>query len=284
MNKIAFFTMDVESFFDTSCVKEKCIPFNVDYDAEEGLNRYLSLLEEYGIAATLFLTVDTAERWQSTLKTAVKQGHKLAVHALDHEDVTCFSDEKFLFEVTEAKRRIEDRFGCEIIGYRAPCFGISDTKTELLKAAGYKYDSSALNFGRAARSGYLSLENYKKINDVVYEKDGFFEFKPCVANSVLGKIPISGGGYLRLAPRFVTRRLLAKHVKDADAYMFYVHPFELCAGRLPKYKELSLSERTFVCRGRKYYARIIRNLIEMLVQNNYDFVTMDDYLRRLVDE
>ncbi len=284
MNKFAFFAMDVESFFDTSCVKEKCIPFDVRYDAEEGLNNYLALLEEYGIVATLFLTVDTAERWQNTLKTAVKCGHKLAVHALNHEDVTVFPDEKFLFEVTEAKKRIEDIFGCEIIGYRAPCFGISDQKAELLKVAGYKYDSSALNFKSAARSGNLSLEDYKKINDVVYEKDGFFEFKPCVAGSVFGKIPVSGGGYLRLAPQFVTRRALVGHVRKADAYMFYVHPFELCEGRLPEYKQLSLSERMFICRGRKYYVRTIRNLIEMLLQNNYDFVTMDDYLRRLVDE
>ena len=133
MNKFVFFTMDVESFFDTSCIKEKNIPFNIDFDAEDGLNRYLDLLNQYDIKSTLFLTVDTAKRWKSSLRCAMAEGHELAVHALNHEDITNYGDEEFLATLIEAKERIEDIYGYEVRGYRAPCFGIDKRKIELLK-------------------------------------------------------------------------------------------------------------------------------------------------------
>ena len=107
MNKVAFFTTDVESFFDTSCVKEKGIRFDKNYDGVEGFADYLSLLDEYGIRATLFLTADIANRWQEILKKAVKNGHRLAVHAYNHEDVTRLSGDEFICDVTKAKEVVE---------------------------------------------------------------------------------------------------------------------------------------------------------------------------------
>ncbi len=283
MDNVAFFTMDVESFFDTSCIKENHIPFDSTYDAEDGLYAYLELLDDYGVKATLFLTVDTASRWQTPLKEAMANGHKLAVHALNHEDVTQVSDERFLYDITEAKKRIEDIYGCEMLGYRAPCFGISEQKMALLKGVGYKYDSSALNCNGALRSGYLPLNDYKKINDVVYEKDGFFEFKPCVRKTALGQIPVCGGAYLRLLPRFATNKIIQGHIKESNAYLFYLHPFEISCHEFPKYKELPWTDRMYIARGREGYRTTVRNIIERLIDSNYHFVTMDDYVRRFVN-
>lgn len=284
MNKVAFFTMDVESFFDTSCIKEKGIRFDARADAEEGLKNYLQMLEKFGIKATLFLTVDTAKRWKTTIKTAIENGHEIAAHALNHTDITNISDECFLRDVSEAKRIIEDIYGQEIRGYRAPCFCINENKIEMLKAVGYKYDSSALNFGMAERADKLPLETYRKINDVVYEKDGFLEFKPCVANTVMGQFPICGGAYIRMAPNFALRHVLESYIQASDAYLFYAHPFEVFGGELAKYKELSLRERIFLERGRKCYAEKIENIIEQLINNDYAFETMNAYVGRLAHE
>lgn len=281
MNKVAFFTTDVESFFDTSCVKEKGIRFDKNHDGAEGFAAYLSLLDEYDIRATLFLTVDTANRWQEILKKALKNGHRLAVHAYNHEDVTRFSSEEFISDVTKAKNIVEEIYGIKVAGYRAPCFGINESKIEILKSAGYCYDSSALNFGNAFRSDCLPLGKYDKINDAVYEKDGFFEVKPCVAKTFFGRIPVCGGGYLRLAPWAAVKSSVKKYIKNANAYLFYVHPFETYCGKLPKYKELSLFERLFVSRGRKSYLKKIRNIIEMLIKNGYEFSSIEDYLTDL---
>lgn len=278
MDKIAFFTADVESFFDTSCVKEKGIPFDENYDGAEGFADYLSLLDEYGIRATLFLTADTANRWQEILKKAVKNGHRLAVHACEHKDVTRFSSEEFKRDVTKAKEIAENIYDVKVVGYRAPCFGINESKTKTLKEAGYGYDSSALNFGKALRSDSLPLGGYNKINDVVYENNGFFEFKPSVAKTWSGEIPVCGGGYLRLAPWGIIRRVLKNYLKKANAYLFYVHPFETYGGKLPKYKELNLAESTFISRGRKSYLKKIRNIIEMLIKYGYEFSSIEDYL------
>ena len=284
MNKVAFFTTDVESFFDTSCVKEKGIRFDKNYDGVEGFADYLSLLDEYGIRATLFLTADTANRWQEILKKAVKNGHRLAVHAYNHEDVTRLSGDEFICDVTKAKEVVEEIYGTKVAGYRAPCFGINESKIEILKSADYGYDSSALNYGKALRSDCLPLGKYDKINDVVYEKDGFFEVKPCVAKTIFGQSPVCGGGYLRLAPWSAVKRSVKKYIKNANAYLFYVHPFETYCGDFPKYKELSLFERAFVSRGRKSYLKKIRNIIEMLIENGYGFSSIEDYLADLKEK
>lgn len=87
--------------------------------------------------------------------------------------------------------------------------------------------------------------------------------------------------YLRLAPWAAVKPSVKKYIKNANAYLFYVHPFETYCGELPKYKELSLFERLFVSRGRKSYLKKIRNIIEMLIKNGYEFSSIEDYLTDL---
>ena len=85
MKKTAFFTMDVESFRDISCLQKNP---RAEYDAfriEGAICDYLDLLDKYGIKATFFALCSSLEHTGEYLKRAVKEGHEIALHGLCHD-------------------------------------------------------------------------------------------------------------------------------------------------------------------------------------------------------
>lgn len=278
MTKVAFMTMDVETLFETSCLEEKKVPYEKEIDARRGFLDYLKLLEGYGVKATLFLTGDTLNLWQKEIVSAKDNGHEIATHALKHENVTKSDNESFTNSVKEMTKLTKDDFGVIPKGYRAPCFGINEDKIEILKELGYTYDSSALNYDKAMRSGYLDLSAYEKLNDVVYKKDGFYEFKPCIGKVLFKTLPVSGGAYLRVLPWFIVKSAIKRYIKKSDAYLFYVHPFEVVNERIPKSKELTIFEKLYLTRGRKSYLKKIESIIKMLKNEGYIFQTIEKYI------
>ena len=56
--KYAVFTMDVESFTDTECISSAGMEFSEDM--LDGLDRYMAILDRYGIKATMFSVCRTA--------------------------------------------------------------------------------------------------------------------------------------------------------------------------------------------------------------------------------
>ncbi len=281
MKKVAFLTMDVETFFDTSCIAEKGIPYDGDYDAKQGFADFVDLLDSFGAKATLFLTDSVLDSWSDVISRCVGGGHELAVHALVHRSPVGQKVEDFVSEICQMRQKIQDKFGATVSGYRAPCFGITDEQLVALQNIGFRYDSSALNFKSAARSGNVDLSDFTKLSDCVYQKDDFWEIKPPVGKWLFGKIPVGGGAYLRMIPRFAAKSVLKNHLKIADSYVFYVHPFELTTCDYPQTKYLSAGERLFVNRGRKTYLGFVEELVKLLVQNGYEFNTMSNYVWQL---
>lgn len=265
--KTAFLTMDVESFYDTSCVKNKGITGSLS--CAEQVDVYLDLLSAYGAKATLFVTADFIEECKSSLLRAIREGHEIALHALVHESPVKYSQSYFKECIARAKDIVEEELGVKVKGYRAPCFGIDAGKVEILKELGFLYDSSALNFKSAYGSGSLDIGNYRKINDSVYCDGDFFEVKPTT---------LSGGGYLRLTPWCITKSKVERYLKRADAYVFYVHPFEIYRGDFPEFKQLSAFERVFVNVGRKEYLTKIQYIFDRLLQEKFSFPTISGYL------
>ena len=75
MKKYAIFTMDVEAFCDTECLKNKGLE---SYDQMfDGIDNYLALLDKYNIKADLFIVANIADQIQDKLENAIKRGHKL---------------------------------------------------------------------------------------------------------------------------------------------------------------------------------------------------------------
>lgn len=269
--KVAFVTMDVESFYDTSCIKDKGIQGNVT--CAEQVDEFLSFLNEYNIKATLFVTVDFIKECKDALLRAIRDGHEIALHALVHETPKNYSADYFEECIARAKAIIFQELGVVVKGYRAPCFGIDEAKLEVLKKQGFVYDSSAHNQRTPYGGGRLNVGKFRKLNDSVYRDGSLFEVRPTT---------LSGGGYIRLLPWWMTKRRLDRCFKRVDSYVFYTHPFEIYQGQFPQMRGLSAVERMFVNRGRKDYLRKIRYIFEQLQLNGFAFTTVSDYLEKLI--
>ena len=280
MSKVAFMTMDVESMYDAVCIKRYGIEYNSRYSCEEAINDYLNLLDEFNIKGTFFTLASSLDKAKPILNMAIEKGHEIALHGLNHDSPLAMSKNEFIRNISKAKHKLEHELNIKIKGYRAPCFGINDDLVTALKDLGFKYDSSNLNFSLAHDSGAIDLSEYNQKNDLVYKDNEFYEFNPALLKFKTRYLPISGGGYLRLIPWIFIKPYVKKYIKTHNCYMFYVHPFEIYSNKLPSYKELNLYERLYMTINRKRYLSIIRKLIKLLIKNNYEFMTMNQYRKK----
>ena len=273
MSKAAFLTLDTEAFSETTCLGGK----EVADEAGEGLFALLDLFEKYGAKCTLFLTERGLSLWGKQL--AGRRGTEFAIHAREHEPALGQTEERLTSTLLTMREEVRRTLGAGAVGYRAPCFGIDETIIKSLKRCGFCYDSSALNY-RNERHGRLDLSSWRKVSDVVYEKDGFFEFKPSVARAPWGKFPVCGGAYMRMTPWAVAKPVLRRHLARSDAFLFYAHPFEVMR-KLPLPKGLPFASRLYVTRGRKQFLERIERMLGMLLEGGYEWFTPAGYLRTL---
>lgn len=273
----AFITLDTESFFETECMKN--VQFDIDRACTEGLEIFLDFLDAKNIKSTLFVTEQMLELCAERLRHAAENGHEIAIHSLKHEPIRTYED--YVFVLSKMKQKIFEKTGVEPIGYRAPCFSITEEGIRALKDNGFLYDSSVLEVNNTYGSNSVSLAGYKQLNASVYENDGFFEVKSAVANTVFGKIPVSGGAYLRLLPWCCMRHMLKKYIKSSNSFLFYVHPFELVDKNLTGGYRLNILDWFFVNRGRKKYFKKFVKTIDFLEKTGYNFSTVGDYIKKI---
>ena len=276
MPKYAIFTMDVEAFCDTECLKNKRLEnYNQMFD---GINNYLKLLERYDIKADLFVVANIADQINDTLKKAVEKGHKIAIHGFSHTPPMLLSNQQFKEDITAAKHKLENMFNTEVIGHRAPCFSINDERLDVLNEIGIKYDSSYLNNPITYYHGNVNIKKYTTIKKGLYRKGDLLEFSiPKIKN-----VPISGGGYIRLLPWRFVRNKLNKFLDNNEIYIFYVHPFEVSNVELPKkIKRLRFYDKFYLKRnkGQNYLERI-EKIINMLIDKGFIFSTFEDVLKK----
>ncbi|MGZ6434676.1 MAG: XrtA system polysaccharide deacetylase [Pseudobdellovibrionaceae bacterium] len=98
-----------------------------------------------GVKATFFVLGWIAERYPGLVKRIQKEGHEIACHGYAHKLIYTQSKEEFRQDIRKAKAILEDITGCEVIGYRAPSYSITNKSQwafEALAEEGFKYDSS----------------------------------------------------------------------------------------------------------------------------------------------
>jgi polysaccharide deacetylase family protein (PEP-CTERM system associated) len=162
--------------------------------------------------------------------------------------------------------------GKPVLGFRAPSFSVT-RKTlwalDILKESGLSYDSSVYptrhpdygipDFGRAPR-----------------RISGLWEL-PMTSISLAGlQLPISGGGYFRLFPYEITRRLLKRAARSGPVVLYF-HPWEFDEGQprvaLPHLRRF----RHYVglAANREKFRRLL---------DDFPFTTMQDYLAPLLEQ
>ena len=271
MAKIAFLTMDAESFFDTSCIKKLNVVPDERYNCAEQIKVFADMMKERGAVGTFFAVTDFLPQCAEYLEYAKSLGSEIALHAKEHIEPTKLQADELSEELSGAISRLSQVLGSAPRGYRAPCFNTNDEVLKRIKAAGFSYDASL----RSAKNDKRKLE---KVCDVVYKDGDFYEFS-LNKERILGKeFVVSGGGYLRFLPFFIVKKRIKRIIERGGEFVLYVHPFELYEGKLPKIKGLMPHERFFINFRRKNYKKHIEYILDMLKDSGYKFMTMSEYV------
>ncbi|MDR2113125.1 MAG: DUF3473 domain-containing protein [Candidatus Accumulibacter sp.] len=221
-------TIDVEDYFQVSAFAPYIARDEWDSRAcrvERNVERILAMLDECRAQATFFTLGWIAERHPRLVRRIVDGGHELASHGYGHQRAGDLDENAFFADVEASKKLLEDLSGWPVKGYRAPSFSLGEKTPwafDCLARAGYLYSSSvypirhdhygapdAPRFAHRARSGLL-------------------EIPPATVRFFARNWPAGGGGYFRLMPYAVSRRLLERiNRRDGQPAVFYFHPWEI---------------------------------------------------------
>lgn len=107
--------------------------------------RLLILFEQLKIKATFFIVGRDGliPENKTIIRQIVRSGHEIANHSLLHErELSHFSEEEFIKDVSESEKILSDISGRKISGFRMPGSTINAASLNLLEKMGYLYDSS----------------------------------------------------------------------------------------------------------------------------------------------
>lgn len=223
-----YLTIDVEDYFQVSAFEDIIRPTDwagMEHRVVRNTEQVLTLLEKYDAKATFFIVGWIAERYPQLVQAIHKQGHKIGCHSYWHHKVYNLTPDEFWDDTAKAKSILEDTTGEPVLGYRAPSYSITSKSLwalNILKKLGFTYDSSIFpiyhdTYGIPGAPRFA----YQHVN-------GLFEY-PISTALIFGKtIPISGGGYFRLFPYWLTRHALRTiNVREKKPFVFYLHPWEI---------------------------------------------------------
>ncbi len=279
------FTIDVEDYYHVaalaSAVSRESWPTR-ESRVERNVERLLALLAEKGVKGTFFVLGWVAERSPEVVKRIAGAGHEIACHGYSHQLIYRQSQAEFTAETTRAKRFLEDLIGQPVLGYRAASFSITRASLwalDVLVELGFAYDSSIFPIhpdrygipGASPEPGRLTAPGGGTL----------VEFPMSAAKFGGVQVPVSGGGYFRILPYWVTRAGL-RQINDTARrpFTFYLHPWEIDPGQ-PRVQVGRFSRFRHYTNLDRCEARLRR------VLDDFAFAPMRDVLRRrglLTDE
>lgn len=277
--KYAVFTMDVEAFADTECLSRAGMEF--EQDMLDGLDAYMEILDRHGIKATMFSVCRTALQAKDRILNHLRKGHELALHSYDHRPLCQLTDEEFRSQTKMAKDLLSETFGTQISGYRAPCFGIDDSKLQILRELGFDYDSSHLGFSSARHSMPVGFHGFEQLRKGILRCKDFFEFGLTQDRLFGHDYPISGGGYVRLFNWGIIKTIIKDYILKNDYYVFYLHPFELSKQPIPYLPKLKLYDQYYLNHGIRSYHKKVEWIIQILSRAGYEFVTFKELVQHM---
>lgn len=226
-------TVDVEDWYQ-SCI---------DYDApiSERVVRNTALLlealEESGARATFFVQGLVAEAYPALVRDLVEAGHEVQSHAHTHRPLDRMTRQDLRQELMRGRAAVEDAAGVPVTAFRAPDFTIGEGNLwalELLAELGFSVDSSIFPI-RTRRYGIAGWELAPHRLEL---GAGAAVLEAPVAVARVGRlrIPVAGGGYVRVAPGAVLLRLLRGIVAAGRPPIVYCHPYEFNPHELDEYR------------------------------------------------
>lgn len=211
--------------------------FNITYD--DGILqdiRFVKLLNKYGVKGTFNLNSKLMEEefeWTHPCGMTIKrlskdvaiklyEGHEIASHSLTHPDFSNLSEEEIYHEVFEDKKKLEEWFGCEVVGFGVPFDYFDEKAEECVKRAGFTYARNS-----EESYSYKPWEEYFQWRAGTYHVmpgfksfvEGFFE-----TDEELALCQIVGHSYdLDTEDMWETLEDIVKRVSEDDAILPMTH-------------------------------------------------------------
>ncbi len=272
--KIAAFVMDVEDWYHLDYVNRNKVDCSLS--VLDGVDNYADLLINNGVGNATFSVVgDIAGQLKDNLQRLHSAGFEIACHDWDHIRPVEKSAEVFREHTINVRNSIEDIIGDEVIGYRAPSYGIDREKIDILVDLGFRYDASKINFSAHKLYGQIDMSGFQLLSDNIWRKDNFYEFGVGTVSIAGMSIPVAGGGYIRVFPWMLMSRLIKIYLKGHNFYLFYIHPYEMTSRPLPDlHSGIKLSTRVKYRLGEQKAAWRITKLIKMLKDKKYCFMSL----------
>lgn len=226
-------TIDLEDWFQVSNLDDH-MPRDRWHECELRLWRNTELilrqLEETGRKATFFVLGWNAEKCPGLIREIAMAGHELATHGYSHRLIYSMTPDEFRDDLRRSIDVIEDAAGERVRGHRAASFSLTEQclwALEIMAAEGITYDSSTFPI---KHDRYGVPKHWIKGRDIVTRFGSIIEI-PITVWPLMGiNIPFAGGGYFRLLPYKVTKRIThALNLMDKRV-VFYFHPWEMDPG------------------------------------------------------
>ncbi|MCG7930271.1 MAG: DUF3473 domain-containing protein [Candidatus Thiodiazotropha lotti] len=272
-------TVDVEDYYQVSAFNKQIT--RADWDGYESrvydnTHRILKIFDDNNIKGTFFILGWVAERNKKLINEISELGHEVACHGYSHDLVYNQTPETFLEETKQSKAIIEDIVGKPIKGYRAASYSITEKSLwalDILTECGFSYDSSIFpimhdRYGIPGAKTMPHRLKTEKGNEII-------EFPLSTVGVAKRRLPVSGGGYFRLFPYWLSKAGLNRvNRNDQVPFIFYMHPWEIDEGQ-PKIKSSRLSEFRHYNNIDKFEARLLKLI------RDFEFSTVSDVLQRL---
>ena len=228
-------TIDVEDYFQVTAFENHVSRGdwgNYSLRVEVNTGRILDMLDEYSVKATFFVLGWVAKRLPKLVKEIQTRGHEIACHGYGHELVYRIGPDRFKTDVRRSKQILEDICGERVNGFRAPSYSITEKSLwalNILVEEGFTYDSSIFpvyhdNYG---------IPDAPRFPHEISCRAGVIREFPLstLPIKIAGKefrLPISGGGYLRLLPsRFLRNGIQRINSIEKQPAVLYFHPWEI---------------------------------------------------------
>ena len=222
------FTVDVEDWFCAYTLRR--VIREDQWDSCElrvvgNVRRILALLERFDAKATFFVLGWIAAKVPFLVREIADSGHEIATHGYSHVPVTEMTPPSFERDLERALEVTESLIEGPVVGFRAPVFTVTPSTLwalDILRHHGMKYDSSVFPFSLHPDYGMPAapLSPHKLSNSLVEVPLSCVELAGC-------RIPVGGGGYFRLFPYCVFKKLMKLCNRQGRPVIFYIHPWEI---------------------------------------------------------
>ncbi len=224
------FTVDVEDYFHVSAFASCLRPDDWDHcecRIEQNTRRLLDIAARCGTFGTFFVLGWVAERYPHLVQDIQSAGHEIGCHSMWHQLVYDLGPDRFRADLIAARTVLEDVTGRPVRLYRSPSFSITRRSTwalRILAEEGFHTDSSIYPVHHD-RYGIPDASPEPHLIDTA--SGTIREFPGTVCEIAGMRVPVGGGGYLRLFPWSMTECLLKRVRSQGRPLNVYVHPWEL---------------------------------------------------------